>query len=110
LSNKPNSAEFESILRAQFGYEIQSLNFEQYGASGKLRSLYLPEKKLLFLNELLDEDQKTFILAKEIGFNVLNLSPRPNTYSWLDFTSFEELLNNYFAGYFAGCLLIRKEI
>jgi hypothetical protein len=39
----------------------------------------------------------------------LNLNPRPNTYSWLDFTSFEELLNNYYAAYFAGSLLIRKE-
>ena len=110
LSNKPHSAEFESILKEQFEYEIKSLDLEQYGASGKLRSLYIPERKLLLLNELLDEDQKTFILAKEIGFNILNLNPRPNTYSWLDFTSFEELLNNYYASYFAGCLLIRKEI
>lgn len=110
LSNKPHSVEFELILKDQFQYQIRSLDLEQYGASGKLRSLFIPEKKLLLLNDLLDEDQKTFILAKEIGFNILNLNPRPNTYSWLDFTSFDELLNNYYASYFAGCLLIRKEI
>ena len=110
LSTKPHSKEFERILKEQFNYEIQSLDLEQYGASGKLRSLYIPEKKLLLLNELLDEDQKTFIFAKEMGFNILNLNPRPNTYSWLDFTNFEELLNNYYASYFAGCLLIREEI
>ncbi|KEY19122.1 helix-turn-helix domain-containing protein [Kaistella antarctica] len=110
LLNKPHSSEFEAILKSQFDYEIKSLDLEQYGASGKLRSLYIPETKLLLLNELLDEDQKTFILAKEIGFNVMNLNPRPNTYSWLDFTSFEELLNNYYASYFAGCLLIRKDL
>ncbi|QOW08905.1 helix-turn-helix transcriptional regulator [Kaistella flava (ex Peng et al. 2021)] len=110
LSVKPNSDEFELILQEQFQYEIKSMDLEQYGASGKLRSLFIPEKKLLLLNELLDEDQKTFIFAKEIGFNVLNLNPRPNTYSWLDFTNFEELLNNYYASYFAGALLIRKEI
>ena len=110
LSTKPHSKEFERILKEQFNYEIQSLDLEQYGASGKLRSLFIPEKKLLLLNELLDEDQKTFIFAKEMGFNILNLNPRPNTYSWLDFTNFEELLNNYYASYFAGCLLIREEI
>jgi transcriptional regulator with XRE-family HTH domain/predicted transcriptional regulator len=110
ISVKPKSIEFELILNEQFEYKIESRNLEQYGASGKLRSLYIPEKKLLLLNELLDEDQKTFILAKEIGFNILNLNPRPNTYSWLDFTSFEELLNNHYASYFAGALLIRKEI
>jgi len=109
FSFKPSSADFEKILTEQFHYEIRSLNFEQYGASGKLRSLFIPEKKLLLLNEILDEDQKTFIYAKETGFNVLNLSPRPNTYSWLDFTSFESLLNNFYASYFAGCLLIPKE-
>lgn len=109
ISAKPNSADFEKILINQFNYELKSLNLEQYGASGKLRSLFIPEKNLLLLNELLDEDQKTFILAKEIGFNILELNPRPNTYSWLDFTSFESLLNNYYASYFAGCLLIPKE-
>ena len=65
--------------------------------------------KLLLLNRLLDENQKTFILAKEIGFQVLELNPRPNTYSWLDFTSFEELLSNFYASYFAGCILIPKD-
>ena len=109
ISTKPNSADFEKILINQFNYELKSLSLEQYGASGKLRSLFIPEKNLLLLNEVLDEDQKTFILAKEIGFNILELNPRPNTYSWLDFTSFESLLNNYYASYFAGCLLIPKE-
>ncbi|MBW8361100.1 MAG: helix-turn-helix domain-containing protein [Kaistella sp.] len=110
LPLKLGSPDFEVILKEKFQYEIRSQDFQQYGASGKLRSLYIPEKKLLLLNELLDEDQKTFIFAKEIGYNVLDLHPRPNTYSWLDFTSFEELLNNYYASYFAGCLLINKEI
>lgn len=109
ISVKPKSTELEKILTEQHDYEIQSRDLEKYGASGKLRSLFVPEKKLLILNQLLDEDQKTFILAKEIGYSVLNLQPRPNTYSWLDFTSFEELLNNYYASYFAGCLLIHQE-
>ncbi|MBD8018565.1 helix-turn-helix transcriptional regulator [Kaistella pullorum] len=110
IPHKPNSVELEKILREEFNYEIRTLDFEKYGATGKLRSLFIPEKKLLLLNELLDEDQKTFIFAKEVGFNVLNLRIRPNTYSWLDFTSFEELLSNYYASYFAGCLLIHKGI
>lgn len=110
IPHKPNSSDLEKILTEKLQYEIRNLDFEKYGATGKLRSLFIPEKKLLLLNELLDEDQKTFIFAKEIGYNVLNLNPRPNTYSWLDFTSFEELLSNYYASYFAGCLLIHKGI
>ena len=98
----------EKILTEKLGYQIQSENFEQYGTLGNLRSLYIPEKKLLLLNNKLEPDQKTFIFAKEIGFNVLDLKNRPNTYSWLDFGSFEEILNNYYASYFAGALLISK--
>lgn len=109
VSYKPVFGDFERILTEDFQYEIRSMKFGSYGASGKLRSLFIPEKKLLLLNEILDEDQRTFILAKETGFNVLNLKPRPNTYSWLDFTSFDSLLNNFYASYFAGCLLIHKD-
>ena len=109
LTAKPTSAHLERILIEEFNYEITSVDFEKYGATGKLRSLFIPEKNSLLLNKLLDEDQKTFILAKEIGYNYLQLNPRPNTYSWLDLTSFEELMNNYFSSYFAGCLLIHRE-
>ncbi|WP_312822115.1 XRE family transcriptional regulator [Epilithonimonas sp.] len=99
----------ENLLKEKFGYHIQSKDFSGDYALNKLRSLYIPEKKLLLLNERLDINQKTFILAKEIGFNVLKLNPRPNTYSWLDFGSFEEILNNFYASYFAGCFLISKK-
>ncbi len=99
----------ESILINEFEYSIQSENFEKFGVLEKLRSLFVPEKKLLILNEKLDDEQKTFILAKEIGFIVLELKNRPTTYSWLDFGSFEEILNNFYASYFAGALLISKE-
>lgn len=99
----------EKILIEELGYTIVSDHFDEFGALKKLRSLYVPETKTLVLNDLLDDNQKVFILAKEIGFNVLDIQSRPNTYSWLDFSSFEELVNNYYASYFAGCLLIPKD-
>lgn len=99
----------ENILTNNFNYTIRSEDFEQYETLDHLRSLFIPEKRLLLLNRKLEHDQKTFILAKEIGFNVLELKTRPNTYSWLDFGSFEEILNNFYASYFAGALLIVKE-
>lgn len=98
-----------NILIEKFNYTIQSEDFEKYDTLDNLRSLLIPEKRLLLLNRKLEKDQKTFILAKEIGFNVLELKVRPTTYSWLDFGSFEEILNNFYASYFAGALLISKE-
>ena len=110
ISTKEHSSSlFKQILTDQYQYEIQAEDFSKYDTLINLRSLFIPEKKLLLLNQLLEDEQKTFILAKEIGYNVLDLKVRPNTYSWLDFTSFEQLLNNYFASYFAGCILIQKD-
>lgn len=111
LSTKPSSKDLEHLLVTLYGYEIKEVDLSTYGASGKLRSLHLAESKTLLLNSLLDENQKTFILAKELGYLYLDLKTRPHTYSWLDFTSFEELLSNFHSSYFAGCLLIhRKEL
>ncbi|MEY8759906.1 helix-turn-helix domain-containing protein [Chryseobacterium tongliaoense] len=109
FSKNLKSEVLENILTGKFNYTIQSEDFEKYGALDNLRSLFIPEKKLLLLNNKLERDQKTFIMAKEIGFNVLEFKNRPNTYSWLDFGSFEEILNNFHASYFAGALLISKE-
>ncbi|EJL69082.1 helix-turn-helix domain-containing protein [Chryseobacterium populi] len=109
FSKNLKSEVLEDILTEKFNYTIQSEDFETYGALDNLRSLFIPEKKLLLLNNKLERDQKTFIMAKEIGFNVLEFKNRPNTYSWLDFGSFEEILNNFHASYFAGALLISKE-
>ncbi|MCS3531504.1 helix-turn-helix domain-containing protein [Chryseobacterium sp. JUb7] len=108
ISKKLQSDALKNILTEKFGYTVQSENFEQYGTLDNLRSLFIPEKKLLLLNKKLEQDQEIFILAKETGFNVLELKNRPNTYSWLDFGSFEEILNNFYASYFAGALLISK--
>ncbi len=108
LSKDLKSEILEQLLRETFDYTINSIDFSEDYALNKLRSLFIPEKKLLLLNNRLDNNQKVFILAKEIGFNYLKLASRPNTYSWLDFSSFEEILNNFYASYFAGCLLISK--
>lgn len=108
LSKDLKSEILEKLLRETFDYTINSVDFSEDYTLNKLRSLFIPEKKLLLLNNRLDNNQKVFILAKEIGFNYLKLASRPNTYSWLDFSSFEEILNNFYASYFAGCLLISK--
>nr|WP_315026999.1 helix-turn-helix transcriptional regulator [uncultured Chryseobacterium sp.] len=110
ISKDLKSDVLENILLEKFNYTIQSEDFEKYGTLNNLRSLFIQEKKLLLLNKKLEKDQRTFILAKEIGFNVLELKNRPTTYSWLDFGSFEEILNNFYASYFAGALLISKDI
>lgn len=75
-----------------------------------LRSVYLPGKNSrLLLNVNLNRTQKGFIMAREIGFQFLNLEERPYTTSWVQFDSFEQVLNNFKASYFACALMLRRE-
>ena len=74
-----------------------------------LRSIYNPHKKRLLLNNRLNESQRAFQLAKELGFNVLDLKDRPLTSSFMRVESFEQTLNNYKAAYFAVAILINRQ-
>ena len=98
--------DLQDILCSQYGYSIDETGLAEYPELRALRSVFVPKKKRLLLNPQLSEQQKRFQLAKELGFNVLHLSERPNTSSLLRVNSFEETLNNYKAAYFAVALLI----
>ncbi len=100
------------ILTEEFGYSIKYENFSKLNAEGNLgllRSIFIPKKKELLINSFTHKDQKHFILAKELGYNFLGLKERLNTFSWAKFDNFDELLNNFYASYFAGALLLLEE-
>ena len=97
------------LLETQFGYYIDEQGLTQYPELQGLRSVYQPRQKRLLLNGRLNERQRTFQLAKELGFNVLNLKERPLTSNFLRISSFEQTLNNYKAAYFAVAILINRQ-
>ena len=101
----------EEILKEEYNYTIVYKDFKDLGAAelAKLRSIYIKEKHLLYINSTTDNDQKRFILAKELGYNYLNLTKRLYTFSWASFEEFDQLLNNFYASYFAGALLLPED-
>ena len=100
----------ETILTEEFGYTLHYLNFEKEKPElAALRSLFLPESNTLLINNTTLPEQILFILAKEAGFQFLNLTERVNTFTWAKFDTFEQVLNNFYASYFAGALLIPEE-
>jgi len=98
-----------ALLETQFGYQIDEHGLDPHPELQSLRSVYQPRKKRLLLNGRLNERQRTFQLAKELGFNVLDLKERPLTSSFLRINSFEQTLNNYKAAYFAVAILINRQ-
>lgn len=82
---------------------------DKYDALGTLRTVFIPRTKTLLLANATDEAQRTFIYAKEIAYNFLNISVRLYTFPWIKFDSFDQVLNNFYASYFAGALILSKE-
>lgn len=96
------------LLQNHFEYSIDEQKLSKYPELQSLRSVYNPHRKRLLLNNRLSESQRAFQLAKELGFNVLDLKQRPLTSSFLRVNSFEETLNNYKAAYFAVAILVNR--
>ncbi|MBL7776510.1 MAG: ImmA/IrrE family metallo-endopeptidase, partial [Saprospiraceae bacterium] len=80
-----------------------------YPELSSVRAVFQPKPKRLLLNSRLNERQRAFQLAKELGFNALHLKERPLASTMLRIRSFEEVLNNYKAAYFAVSLLVNRQ-
>ena len=101
----PSIADLKKVLKS---YSI-NVDEESLAKKKKLkafRSYYSQEKKKFYLNDSLSEDQRRFLIAKEIAFQALELKERPYETNLNKEASFEKLLNNFKASYFAACLLM----
>lgn len=97
-------------LAEEWGYKVEQQTLAGHPRLGELRSVYVEgEPPRLLLNGRLLGRQKSFVLAREIGYRHLGLAARAVTSSWLEADSFEQLLNNFKASYFAGALLIEGD-
>ncbi|WP_375445355.1 helix-turn-helix domain-containing protein [uncultured Fibrella sp.] len=104
-----DSALLTNLLKTRYTVTLTFFDPVQQPALASLRSVYRPESRTLHLNSTLSEPQRAYVLAREVGFHYLNLKVRPYTYAYVEAESFEQILNNYKASYFAGAVLIRRD-
>jgi transcriptional regulator with XRE-family HTH domain len=103
-------SELASILEADWGYRIDRRTLSQDPTLSAFRSVFrVGPPPTLYLNDRLLPSQQAFVLAREIGYQQLGLGARANSSSWLKVESFEQVLNNFKASYFAGALLLDQE-
>lgn len=99
-----------AILENTYGY---TLDHQQLGDTDKLkhlRTVLLPGKQpRLLLNPILDENQLTFAYGRELAYNWLEIKNRSYTTSWVEVSSFEQVLNNFKASYFSCALLMDED-
>jgi hypothetical protein len=106
LSQPISSTDLKEILVEEFGYIINESELNKFEALGDLRSVFVPKTKTLLLANDIDESQRTFIYAKELAYNFLKINERLYTFPWIKFETFDQVLNNFYASYFAGALII----
>ncbi|TYP98117.1 hypothetical protein C7447_103287 [Tenacibaculum adriaticum] len=109
LNKKITSTDLEEILVEEFNYKIDTEELAKHNNLNELRNIFIPKKNTLLISKDITEAQKTFIYAKEIAYNFLTIEDRLYTFPWIKFESFDQVLNNFIASYFAGALIIPKQ-
>lgn len=109
LDKMITSNDLEDILISEYGYTIDDEELGKHENLGELRNIFIPKNKTLLIDKNISEAQKTFIYAKEIAYNFLKITDRLYTFPWIKFESFDQVLNNFIASYFAGALIIPRK-
>ena len=108
----PTFSELRALIEGRFNYRLDDRRLERHPKLLHLRSVLIDKNRQspkLLVNPSLSERQKKFILAREIGYQVLDLKERAVTSAPERVDSFEQVLNDFKASYFAGALLINRE-
>ena len=103
--------QLEHVLTEEYGYTLDRETLGQYAVAtqARLRSVFQPKTRRLLLRPGLSRGQQAFVLGREVAFNYLKLTERPYVSSSTQVSSFDEVLNNFKASYFAGALLMEEE-
>lgn len=108
----PSLAELRQLIEKRFDYRLDEKQLSSHAKLHQFRSVLVTKRgapPTLLINPALSERQKKFILAREIGYQVLGLKDRAMTSAPERVDSFEQVLNDFKASYFAGALLVNRE-
>lgn len=100
---------FEKILLERYHITIDRTEMGRHRQLGKIRSFFDEKNNMLFLNSGLSIAQENFLLARELGFQFLNLKDRPYETIIQKAETFEKLYNNFKASYFGAALLMDEQ-
>jgi len=100
------------ILVNHYNYKIEDINERAFPEFASVRSLTIPgtQGHRLLINTHLSSVQRAFIYGREIGYHYLNLKNRLHTTALVEAESFEQLLNNFKASYFASAVIIKRSL
>ncbi|MFP5265720.1 MAG: helix-turn-helix domain-containing protein [Blastocatellia bacterium] len=104
--------DLRALIEGRFNYCLDDERLSCHPKLRHFRSVLVTKKNAspaLLINPALTELQKKFILAREIGYRALDLRERAMTSAPERVDSFEQVLNDFKASYFAGALLVNRD-
>lgn len=102
-------ASLQEIIEQTFGYQLDHSQLAGQPALSSYRSVFIKgARPKLLLNPALQPMQIKFVLARELGYQYLDLKERANTSAPDKVESFQQVLNDFKASYFAGALLMPR--
>ncbi|MCP4424988.1 MAG: helix-turn-helix domain-containing protein, partial [Chloroflexi bacterium] len=116
-NSPPDRDTLETILRQEYGCQIDETTIGENEALGAYRSVFVPEERpfpekrpSFYINDKLFARQIKFLLARELGYQYLGLKERSLTSTPDRIDSFGQLMNDFKAAYFGGALLMPREV
>lgn len=100
---------FKTILIKEYKYQIDDGGLSAHPELNKLRSVYIPNRKKLLLQEGLNDRQKTFLFGQELAFNFMEIKERSYTSPIQSKNNFEVVLNNFKSNYFSIALIVNRD-
>lgn len=100
----------EKLLWERYGIVINRKKLAKDKSLRNIRSFYTEGSKTLHINKELSSAQEHFLMARELGFQFLNLKERPYETVIQKAESFEKLFSNFRASYFASALLMDEDM
>ncbi len=108
---KYEKSDLIQLLKDYFGIAVDYNLLKDKSKLRDTRSYYSPDKKVLSLNYDLTEAQEKFLIVRELAFQFLEIKGRPLETPPQRNYSFNQLLNNFKASYFAVAFLMdEKEV
>lgn len=104
-------AELKTILEESYSYKIDRSGINKFPELSELRAVTIKNHRhVLLMNNKLSDAQMAFIAGKELAYNYLKIKDRSYVHSSLRLKTFDQLLNNFKASYFATAILINRNL
>ncbi len=99
----------EKLLFGKYAISVNRKKLAKDKSLRHIRSFYTEGAKTLHINKELTPAQEHFLIARELGFQYLNIKERPYETVIQKAESFEKLLSNFRASYFASAFLMDED-